>query len=282
MKKNGIITSSSQVSINAKVNNDTKEKTFFVVGIGASAGGLDAIEKLFINLNPSTGMAFIIVSHLDPKHKSIMPELIQKYTKMELFQAEDGMEIKPNHVYVAPANNEIGITNGKIELISPIESHGFRLPIDFFFKSLAKDFGEHSIGIILSGMASDGTEGIKAIKNELGMVIAQEVNSAKFDGMPSSAINSGFVDLILTPEEMPSQLINYTATKQTGLSPEQLSEEIFTNALQIIYSTLLSQTGHDFSHYKINTIQRRLERRMALSHIGTISQWFYRSFFLSR
>lgn len=265
--------SKAKSKTNANLSIDKENSSFFAVGIGASAGGLEALEKLFRNLSPSTGMAFIIVSHLDPKHISIMPELIQKYTDMKLFQATDGMQIKPNNIYVAPANNEIGLSRGKIKLTSPIESHGFRLPIDFFFKSLAKDFGENAIGIILSGMASDGTQGIKAIKNELGMVIAQDINSAKFDGMPSSAIKTGLVDYILSPEEIPSQLIKYASNKKDGVSLEQIPDILFSDYLKNIYSILLSDTGHDFSHYKVNTIQRRLERRMVLLQIENISDY---------
>ncbi len=145
-----------------------------------------------------------------------MPELIQKSTKMKLFQAEDGMVVEPNHVYVAPANRDLAILHGTIQLIEPLEAHGFRLPIDFFFKSLSADLGEKAICIILSGMASDGTAGLKAVKSELGMVMVQDPKSAKFDGMPTSAIKTGLADYILPPEEMPDQLIKYTSQKVKG------------------------------------------------------------------
>ncbi|KUO60666.1 hypothetical protein APF79_02530 [bacterium BRH_c32] len=267
--------SDSEAQSDTGTNNKTNKKnnSFFAVGIGASAGGLDALEKLFGNLSPFTGMAFVVVTHLDPNHISIMPGLIQKYTEMKLFQAESGMEIKPNHIYVAPANHEIGISNGIFELTTPIELHGFRLPIDYFFKSLAKDFGDNAIGIILSGMASDGTQGIKAIKSDLGMVIAQDINSAKYDGMPSSAIKTGLVDYILSPEEMPAQLIKYADNKKDGIFLEQIPEEMFSDYLKKAYSILLSHTGHDFSHYKVNTIQRSLERRMALTQLRNIHDY---------
>jgi two-component system CheB/CheR fusion protein len=159
-------------------------------------------------MTENSGMAFIVVSHLDPNHVSIMPELIQKSTKMTLFQAEDGMRIEPNHVYVAPANRDLAILHGTIQLIEPLVAHGFRLPIDYFFKSLSADVGDKAICIILSGMASDGTAGLKAVKSELGMVMVQDPKSAKFDGMPSSAIKTGLADYILPPEEMPDQLMN--------------------------------------------------------------------------
>ena len=153
MRKNAAETSSSSNSL-------------YIVGIGASAGGLDALERFFQNMTENSGMAFIVVSHLDPNHVSIMPELIQKSTRMKLFQAKDGMVVEPNHVYVAPANRELALFHGTIQLIEPVEAHGFRLPIDFFFKSLSVDAGEKAICIILSGMASDGTAGLKAVKSE--------------------------------------------------------------------------------------------------------------------
>src|SRR5664280_2359947 len=193
------------------------DNSFYVVGIGASAGGLEALEKFFENMPGNSGMAFIIVTHLDPNHISIMPELIQKSTKMKLFQAEDGMVVEPNHVYVAPANRDLAILHGIIQLIEPLEAHGFRLPIDFFFKSLSADLGEKAICIILSGMASDGTAGLKVVKSELGMVMVQDPLSAKFDGMPTSAIKTGLADYILPIEDMPHQLIKYTSQKVKGV-----------------------------------------------------------------
>src|SRR4030066_2575862 len=191
----------------------SSDNSFYVVGIGASAGGLEALERFFRNMTDNSGMAFIVVTHLDPDHVSIMPELIQKSTKMKLFQAEDGMVVEPNHVYVGPPNRDLAILHGTIQLIEPPEAHGFRLPIDFFFKSLSTDVGEKAICIILSGMASDGTAGVKAVKRELGMVMVQDPKSAKFDGMPSSAIKIRSADYILPPEEMPNQLLKYTSQK---------------------------------------------------------------------
>ena len=248
--------------------------SFYVVGLGASAGGLDALERFFENMPENSGMAFIVVSHLDPNHVSIMPELIQKSTKMKLFQAVDGMEIEPNHVYVAPANRDLAILHGVIQLIEPIEAHGFRLPIDFFFKSLAADLGEKAICIILSGMASDGTAGLKAVKNELGMVMIQEPKSCKFDGMPSSAIKTGLADYILPPEEMPNKLIVYTTQKVKGvLLDKENPDSKIPDGLQKIFVLLRSQTGHDFSQYKQNTIYRRVERRINIAQLDNIQSY---------
>ena len=250
------------------------DNSFYVVGIGASAGGLEAIERFFENIPENTGVAFIVVSHLDPNHVSIMPELIQKSTKMKLYAAEDGMKVKPNHVYVAPSKFDIAILHGTIQLIEPLEAHGFRLPIDFFFKSLAQDLGEKAICIVLSGMASDGTAGLKAIKSELGMVMVQEPGSAKFDGMPSSAIKTELADYILTPEAMPAQLINYTTHKVKGvLLDKAISEGKIPDSFQKIFILLRNHTGHDFSLYKQNTILRRVERRMNISQLDSVPNY---------
>ena len=256
-------------SVTSSFNN-----SFYVVGIGASAGGLDALERFFGNLPENSGMAFIVVTHLDPDHVSIMPELIQKSTKMKLFQAEDGMVVEPNHVYVAPANRDLAILHGTIQLIEPIVAHGFRLPIDFFFKSLSVDLGEKAICIILSGMASDGTAGLKAVKTELGMVMVQDPKSAKFDGMPSSAIKTGLADYILPPEEMPGQLIKYSSSKVKGvLFDKEITDGKIPDTFQKIFILLRTRTGHDFSLYKQNTIYRRIERRMNIAQLDNLPNY---------
>ena len=250
------------------------DNSFYVVGIGASAGGLDALERFFGNMPENTGMAFIVVSHLDPSHVSIMPELIQKTTRMKLFQAEDGMLIEPDHIYVAPPNRDLAILNRTIQLIEPLEAHGFRLPIDYFFKSLSADLGGKAVCIILSGMASDGTAGLKAIKNELGLVVVQDPKSAKFDGMPSSAIKTGLADYILTPEEMADQLVKYTSRKIKGIrSSETITDDKISDEFQKIFILLRTRTGHDFSFYKNNTIYRRVERRMSVSQLDSLHDY---------
>lgn len=250
------------------------DNSFYIVGIGASAGGLEALERFFMNMPDNSGMAFIVVTHLDPDHVSIMPELLQKTTKMKLFQAEDGMNIEPNHVYVAPANRDLAVLHRTIQLIEPPEAHGFRLPIDFFFKSLSADLGEKAICIILSGMASDGTAGLKSIKSELGMIMAQDPKSAKFDGMPTSAIKTGLVDYILPPEEMPNQLSKFTSQKVKGqLLESAIDDGKIPDAFQKIFILLRNQTGHDFSLYKQNTIYRRIERRMNITQLDSLPNY---------
>ena len=259
-----------------KVSTDipSTDKSFYVVGIGASAGGLEALDRFFGKMSENSGMAFIVVSHLDPNHVSIMPELIQKSTKMKLFQAEDGMLVEPDHVYVVPANRDLAILHGVIQLIEPLGSHGFRLPIDFFFKSLSADFRDKAICIILSGMASDGTEGLKYVKNELGMVMVQDPKSAKFDSMPINAIKTGLADYVLAPEEMPEQLIKYTSQKAQGFLPvKEIAGGKIPDNIQKIYILLRTHTGHDFSLYKQNTIYRRIERRMNIAQLDNLNDY---------
>jgi two-component system CheB/CheR fusion protein len=248
--------------------------SFYTVGIGASAGGLEALERFFGKMPERSGMAFIVVSHLDPNHVSIMPELIQKSTKMKILKAEDGMKIEPNNVYVAPANRNLAILHSVIQLIEPPETHGFRLPIDFFFKSLSSDFGEKAICIILSGMASDGTAGLKAIKSELGMVMVQDPKSAKFDGMPTSAIKTGLADYVLLPEEMPVKLINFSSQKVKGvLLDTAITDGKIPDAFQKIFILLRTHTRHDFSLYKQNTLYRRVERRMNIAQLDSLPNY---------
>ena len=248
-----------------------KSKEFFVVGMGASAGGLDAFERFFQNMPSESGMSFVLITHLSPTHHSIMPDLLRKYTKMEVCQANDGMNVKPNCIYVIPPNKNIAILHGTLQLITPVKPHGSRLPIDFFFQSLAEDQGERAIGIILSGTGTDGTQGLKAIKARLGMVMAQDAKTAEYDPMPRSAIETGLVDYILPVEKMPEQLIKYINHMQPTVREKILQvTERGSLALQKIIYLILAQTGHDFSFYKKNTIYRQIERRINIHQIDRI------------
>ena len=186
-----------------------EKKPFSIVGMGGSAGSLEAFDDFFRNMPGDTGLAFVLVSHLDPTHKGIMPELLQRVTTMKVQQVKDGMKVQPNHVYVIPPNKDMSILHGTLQLMVPSMPRGQRLPIDFFFRHLALDQKERSIGIIFSGMGSDGTLGLKAIKENLGMVMVQDANSAKYDGMPRSAINTGLVDFIAPSNELPAKLLGY-------------------------------------------------------------------------
>ncbi|MFZ9611449.1 MAG: CheR family methyltransferase, partial [Methylococcales bacterium] len=248
---------------------------FPIVGIGASAGGLAAFEAFFSGMpaNQDPQMAFILVQHLAPDHKSILTQLIQHYTRMVVSEVEDGMEIKVNHTYIIPPNRDMAILNGKLQLLTPSLPRGQRFPIDFFFRSLAMDQHERAIGIILSGTGSDGTLGSKAIKAEGGVLFAQELTSAEFDGMPFSIINTGLVDYILPPQKMPTQIINYF--KQAFIHPFNKIKELPSNEnnLNKIFILLRHHTGHDFSMYKSNTIARRVERRMLVQKLDSIDSY---------
>jgi two-component system CheB/CheR fusion protein len=251
-----------------------KDTGFYIVGIGASAGGLEAFERFFKKMPNNPGMAFILVPHLDPTHVSLMPELIQKCSKMEVIQVKDGIEVQPNAVYIVPPNNDLAIINATLQLLQPLKSSGPRMPIDYFFRSLAQDQAEKAICIILSGMGTDGTLGLRAIKGELGMAVAQDPDTAKYDSMPRSAIATDLVDHILSPEKMPQKLIAY-ANHTTHKTVPKLVPVMgkTTDVLQKIFIVLRSQTGHDFSAYKHNTICRRIERRMDVHQIDKISNY---------
>jgi two-component system CheB/CheR fusion protein len=184
---------------------------FPIVGIGASAGGLAAFEAFFSGMptDADPDMAFVLVQHLAPDHKSALADLIQRYTQMHVFEVENGTVVRPNCVYIIPPNKDMALLNGTLQLLPPILPHGQRLPIDFLFRSLALDQRERAIGIVLSGTASDGTLGVRAIKGEGGMVMVQTPESTEFDGMPRSAIATGMVDYILPASEMVAQLLKY-------------------------------------------------------------------------
>jgi two-component system CheB/CheR fusion protein len=245
-----------------------------VVGIGASAGGLEALESFFDNMPPGSGMAFVVVTHLDPTHASLMPELMQKHTKMKVLQVKDGMPVDPNHVYVIPPDRDMGIMNGLLILARTGISGGPRAPVNYFLRSLAREQKERAVAIILSGMGTDGTEGVKAIKAEFGMVMAQDPSSAKYDGMPKNAIATGLADFVLDPQKMPRYLIDYLERFITG-TPVKAGprKEIPANALQKMNLLIRDQTGQDFTAYKENTILRRIHRRMSIHQIEDIDQY---------
>jgi two-component system CheB/CheR fusion protein len=249
---------------------------FPVVGIGASAGGLAAFAAFFAGMPADTdpGMAFVLVQHLAPDHKSILSELIRRYTRMEVFEVEDGMEVRPNCAYIIPPGRDMAFLGGTLQLLEPSEPRGQRLPIDFFFRSLARDQRERAIGVVLSGTGSDGTQGVRAIKGEGGMVMAQNPASTEFDGMPRSALATGLVDYELPPAEMPAQLIAYAAHAFGRLpEPDAFPAPKSESAMKKIFVLLRAQTGNDFSQYKPSTIHRRIERRMAVHQIDAIGTY---------
>jgi two-component system CheB/CheR fusion protein len=248
------------------------DQGFPIVGIGASAGGLAAFAAFFSGMpsDADTGMAFVVVQHLAPDHKSMLTELIRRYTRMQVFEVEDGMAVRPNCTYIIPPNRDMAFLNGTLQLLEPVAPRGRRLPIDYLFRSLAEDQHERAICIVLSGTGSDGTLGVRAIKGEGGMVMVQNPASTEHDGMPRSAISTGLVDYELPPAEMPAQLIAYVAHafgKPPRTAPPAPKTESATKKLLVL---LRAQTGHDFSQYKPGTIHRRIERRMAVNQIESI------------
>jgi two-component system, chemotaxis family, CheB/CheR fusion protein len=253
-----------------------KAREFPVVGIGASAGGLAAFEAFFSGMPADTDpdMAFVLVQHLAPDHKSILTDLIRRYTRMQVFEVEDGMVVEPNCAYIIPPGRDMAFLGGALHLLEPIAPRGQRLPIDFFFRSLAQDQRERAIGIVLSGTGSDGTLGVRAIKGEGGMVMVQDSTTTEYDGMPRSAMATGLVDYELPPVEMPAQLITYV-TRAFGKPPlpAHLKPIKAENILKKIFFLVRSQTGHDFSQYKPSTIHRRIERRLAVHQIETLGEY---------
>ena len=241
----------------------SKQKNLLIVGIGASAGGLKAFERFFSQMPSDSGMGFVLILHLDPSHVSMLPDLLSKYTKMPILQTEDGAKVEANTVHIIPPNKKMAIKHGALVLTAPTEPRGLRLPIDAFFRSLAEDQGSNAIGVILSGTGSDGTLGLKAIKDAGGLVIAQDLASAEFDGMPRSAMGTGLVDYVLAPENIAQQLLKYAAgsrPQRSGRTTALLDK--FPETLEKILDVLQSQTGHDFSSYKKSTICRRIDRRL--------------------
>lgn len=246
---------------------------FPIVGIGASAGGLEALEQFLGQVPQASGMAFVIVQHLDPTHTGLLPEILRRATRMEVFQAKERMKVKPDCVYVIPPNKELSILHGTLHLFAPTTPRGIRLPIDFFLRSLAEDQQERSIGVILSGMGSDGTMGLRAIKEKAGVALVQAPESARFDSMPRSAINAGLADLVAPAEALPAKLVDYLRHTHISASMAPETEEKDQNSLDKILIMLRSKSGQDFSLYKKNTVNRRIERRMGIHQISKISSY---------
>ncbi|MDI5891544.1 chemotaxis protein CheB [Halomonas rhizosphaerae] len=248
-----------------------------ILGIGASAGGLAPLEEFLARIPPHSHMAYVVVQHLDPTHKALLPELLQRTTPMSVRQATHGMPIEPDCVYVIPPNTELSVVDGLLNLAEPMEPRGMRLPINVLFSSLARAQGEHAIGVVLSGMGSDGTLGLQAIKAVGGLTAVQQPDTAQFDAMPNSAIAANCADIIAPPGELPVRILNCLSRAPTpsasgGLSTEPEAEtEPESTPLQRILRLLQQRTRHDFSLYKPSTLHRRMARRMAIHEIATLS-----------
>jgi chemotaxis protein methyltransferase CheR/two-component system CheB/CheR fusion protein len=253
----------------------TAQKPMPIVGIGASAGGLEALEDFFSHVKTPSNMAFIVIQHLDPSRKGIMAELLDRCTEMKVTEAGNGMKVMPNCVYVIPPNRDLSILHGSLLLLEPLEPfepRGLRLPINFFFQSLADDQRENAIGVILSGMGSDGTPGVRAIKAKGGLCLAQLPESAKFDSMPRNAIDTHLIDAIDRAEKLPTQITELLKHSRKAIKTDAKSIEKVNLAspFQKIIVALRDRTGNDFSLYKKNTLLRRIERRMTLHQLDNM------------
>ena len=250
----------------AKAESSQTNDGFHIVGIGASAGGLEAFEQFFHNVPPDIGMAFVLVSHLDPDHASLLTEILQRASTMPVVEAQNQMKVAQNHVYVLPPNREMAIFHGALQLNEPEMPRGQRMVIDSFLRSLAEDQGEKAIGIIFSGTGTDGTLGLRAIQGAGGITLVQEPSTAKYDGMPVSAIHAGYATYTLPVEKMPEQLLSNT--RQLNVQHEKPQPEpTGPNGISRILMQLRSSTGNDFSLYKKSTIGRRIERCMSQHNI---------------
>src|SRR6266849_413863 len=254
----------------------SRRALFPIVGVGASAGGLEAFTQLLKALPPRTGMAYVLVQHLDPTHESVLTELLTKTTEMPVRQVTDATPVEPNHVYVIPPNVDLIISQGILRLTARTEARGHHMPIDRFLRSLAEDPGSNAIGVVLSGTASDGTLGLAAIKAEGGITFAQDEKSAKFDGMPQSAIAAGCVDFVLSPDAIGRELASIRAHPYLAPSSSSRTAELVPDGdpqLKDSLHLLRAANGVDFSDYKPATVKRRILRRMALHKAGELKDY---------
>lgn len=247
---------------------------FYVVGVGASAGGLEALESFFQHMPADAGMAFVVVQHLSPDFKSLMDELLSRRTEIAIHRVEDGMAVEPNAIYLIPPKKEMIISGGRLLLTDKDPATGLSLPIDTFFRSLAQDCVERAVGVILSGTGSDGSRGIRAIHDAGGLVIAQNEETAKFDGMPRSAVETGAVDLVLPPAGMAKALLDYIQHPLHGSkSGNPIGKLVSETGMNAVYSLLRAECGIDFSHYKPNTVLRRIDRRLQLNRSVDLDEY---------
>lgn len=241
-----------------------------IVGIGASAGGLDALERLLGNLPPDSGLAYIVVQHLDPTHKAMLSELLQRVTAMPVREAGASMRVEPDSVYVIPPNTELTVVAATLHLALPSQRRGMRLPIDVLFASLARDQGENAIGVVLSGMGSDGTLGLQAIKSLGGLTLVQEPESAQFDAMPRSAIAAGCADIVAAPAELALRIQQLAGPGRPAVAAPAADD---ADELSEILGLLRERSKHDLSQYKPTTLRRRIERRIGVHGLGSMAAY---------
>jgi two-component system CheB/CheR fusion protein len=259
--KNGKAAASAGQPVAAAVAAASQSARFPIVALGASAGGLEAFEQFFRAMPADSGMGFVLVQHLDPSHASILTEILQRSTAMPVVEAQEQMAVAPNRVHVIPPNRDMAIFHGTLRLSVPTVPRGQRMPIDAFLRSLAEDQGENAVGVILSGTGTDGTLGLRAVFGAGGLCLVQEPASAKFGGMPESAIKAGYGTRVLTPEQMPQALRD--GTRPLPIRQAESVPSPAAGGLGRILMLLRSATGHDFSQYKKSTLARRVERRMS-------------------
>jgi two-component system CheB/CheR fusion protein len=252
------------------IPHESARRPSHVVGIGASAGGLEALERFFDNVPRESGMAFVVVQHLSPDFKSLMDELLARHTELPIRLVEDAMPVLANHVYLIPPKKEMIISNGKLLLSERDPQQELTLPIDVFFRSLAQDCGPRAVAIVLSGGGSDGSRGIRAVHEAAGLVIVQDQETAQFDGMPRTARDAGVADWVLSPEEMPRKLVEHATRggKLGGADPT-----VMPKGLARVYQMLQNEFGIDFTHYKPSTVTRRIERRLHLTRATDVEDY---------
>src|SRR5262245_57101081 len=241
-----------------------------VVGIGASAGGLNALERFFDNVPKDADMAFVIVQHLSPDFKSLMDELLARHTELPIHLVEDGMRVERNHVYLIPPKKEMIISDGRLLLSERDRQQELTLPIDVFFRSLAQDRGADAVAIVLSGGGSDGSRGARDIHQAGGLVLIQDLESAQFNGMPRAAMESGAGTRVLAPEDMPSVLVEHAADRAARPAPVPPGP---LEGLDAVYKMLQDRFGIDSTHYKPSTVTRRIERRLALAQSPNLDEY---------
>ena len=247
----------------------------FVVGIGASAGGLDALERFFDHLPKDTGMAFVVIQHLSPDFKSLMDELLARHTELPIHPVEDGMPVEPDSIYLIPPRKEMIVSDGRLLLSDRERQQELTLPIDLFFRSLAQDFGRRAVAIVLSGGGTDGSRGIRDVDRAGGVVIVQDPATAQFDGMPRTAREVGVATWIGAPEEMPRMLLEHARNRGTGHATAQANAEP-SKGLEAVYRMLEAEFGIDFTHYKPSTVTRRIERRVTLARSSNLEEYVAR------
>lgn len=244
-----------------------------VVGIGASAGGLEALKAFFGAMPPNTGLVFVVVVHLDPAHESLMPELLAKSTALTVEQARDRQPLERDHAYIIPPNRTLTLDQGLIRVREVADRRGLRGTIDHFFRSLAESQHDQAIAIVLSGTGTEGTLGAGAVKAEGGMVMAQAPDTAAQPGMPNSVIATGLVDIVLAPSKMPQALLKYVRSTRLHRAARPTASDTTANGLQSILAVLRARTKHDFRGYKKGTLHRRIQRRMGLQQIESVTKY---------